>query len=76
MECKVLSCDPNEQRISLSIKALATPPAPPAGKGGPAVEPEEPEVEEAPLPPVKKSNAPLKGGLGRQGDGAKFGLKW
>jgi small subunit ribosomal protein S1 len=75
VECKVLSCDPNEQRISLSIKALATPPAPPAGKG-PAAEPEEPEVEEASLPPVKKSNVPLKGGLRRQGDGAKFGLQW
>jgi len=76
VECKVLSCEPDEQRISLSIKALATPPAPPAGKGGAAAEPEEPEVEETPLPPVKRSNAPLKGGLGRQGDGAKFGLKW
>jgi len=73
VECKVLSCDPDEQRMSLSIKALATLPA---GKGGPAAEPAEPEVEEAPLPPVKKSNAPLKGGLGRQGDGAKFGLQW
>ncbi len=76
VECKVITCDPEEQRISLSIKALATPPAPPAGKAGPAAEPEEPEVEEAPLPPVKKSNTPLKGGLGRQSDGAKFGLKW
>lgn len=76
VECKVLSCDPDEQRISLSIKALATPPAPPTGKGGPAAEAEEPDVEEPPPPPVKKSNVPLKGGLGRQGDGSKFGLKW
>ena len=76
VECKVLSCDPDEQRISLSIKALATPPAPPAGKGGPAAEPEEPEVEEAARPPAKKSNVPLKGGIRRQGDGAKFGLQW
>ena len=73
VECKVLSCDPDEQRMSLSIKALATLPV---GKGGPAAEPGEPEVEEAPLPPVKKSNAPLKGGIGRRGDGAKFGLQW
>ena len=73
VECKVLSCDPDEQRMSLSIKALATPPA---GKGGPAAQPGEPEVEEAPLPPLKKSNAPLKGGIGRRGDGAKFGLQW
>ena len=73
VECKVLSCDPDEQRMSLSIKALA---ALPAGKGGPAAQPGEPEVEEAPLPPVKKSNAPLKGGTGRRGDGAKFGLQW
>ena len=73
VECKVLSCDPDEQRMSLSIKALATPPA---GQGGPAAQPGEPEVEEAPLPPLKKSNAPLKGGTGRRGDGAKFGLQW
>ena len=73
VECKVLSCDPDEQRMSLSIKALATPPA---GKGGPAAQPGEPEVEEAPLPPLKKSNTPLKGGTGRRGDGAKFGLQW
>jgi len=76
VECKVLTCDPDQQRISLSIKALATPPAPPAGKAGEAVAPEESEVEETPLPPLKKSNVPLKGGLGRQSDGAKFGLKW
>ena len=73
VECKVLSCDPDEQRMSLSIKALATLPA---AKGGPAAQPGEPEVEEAPLPPLKKSNAPLKGGTGRRGDGAKFGLQW
>ena len=72
VECKVLSCDPDQQRISLSIKALATLPA---GKSGPA-EPEEPEVEEAAQPPVKKSNVPLQGGIRRQGDGAKFGLQW
>ena len=73
VECKVLSCDPDEQRMSLSIKALATLPT---AKGGPAAQPGEPEVEEAPLPPLKKSNAPLKGGTGRRGDGAKFGLQW
>jgi small subunit ribosomal protein S1 len=76
VECKVLTCDPDQQRISLSIKALATPPALPAGKAGDASAPEEPEIEETPLPPLKKSNVPLKGGLGRQSDGAKFGLKW
>ncbi len=73
VECKVLACDPDEQRISLSIKALATPPAQAA-----AAEPEEePAVEETPAPkPAKKSNVPLKGGLPGSSGGAKFGLKW
>ncbi|MFM8891582.1 MAG: S1 RNA-binding domain-containing protein [Planctomycetia bacterium] len=72
VECKVLACDPDEQRIALSIKALATPPAQAAG----AEDAPEPEVEEPAPPPVKKSNAPLTGGLTGRSDGAKFGLKW
>ena len=74
VECKVLACDPDEQRISLSIKALATPPAQTAT----AEAEQEPEVvEETPAPkPAKKSNVPLKGGLPGNSGGAKFGLKW
>lgn len=73
VECKVLTCDPDEQRISLSIKALATAPAPAAAAGEAPVE--EPQAEEPP-PPVRKSHAPLKGGLTGRSDGEKFGLKW
>ena len=69
---RVLAVDPDEQRMSLSIKALAAKPA--------AAKTEEPEaeesVEEAPAPVVKKRTGPLKGGLGGQSDGARFGLKW
>ncbi len=76
VECKVLTCDPVEQRISLSIKALATVPTPPAGKAPAAGEPAEMDVEEAPRPPLKNANIPLKGGIARHSDGAKFGLRW
>ena len=73
VECRVLTCDPDEQRLSLSIKALATRPAP-AGAGA-ADEADEPEPEAAP-PVTKKHTGPLKGGLGSQSDGARFGLTW
>jgi small subunit ribosomal protein S1 len=72
VECRVLAVDPDEQRMSLSIKALA--PAPAAKE---SAEPEEPAAEEPPPPPVaKKRSGPLKGGLGSESQGAKFGLKW
>jgi small subunit ribosomal protein S1 len=71
VECRVLAVDPDEQRMSLSIKALA--PAPAAKE---SAEPEEPEAEEPPPPVVKKRSGPLKGGLGGDSQGAKFGLKW
>lgn len=73
VECRVLTCDPDEQRLSLSIKALATRPTP-AGAGA-ADEAEEPEQEAAP-PVTKKHTGPLKGGLGGHSDGARFGLTW
>ena len=72
VECKVLACDPDEQRIALSIKALAAAPAPAATAEEGAAE--EPQVEEP--PPARKSHAPLKGGLTGRSDGEKFGLKW
>ena len=73
VECRVLAIDPDEQRLSLSIKALAPKPAAQSG----AADRAEPEVEEpAPPPVVKKRSSPLKGGLGSDSQGAKFGLKW
>lgn len=72
VECRVLAVDPDEQRMSLSIKALS--PAS-AAKDRPAdvAEPEEPA---APPPVVKKRSGPLKGGLGSTSQGEKFGLNW
>jgi small subunit ribosomal protein S1 len=72
VECRVLTVDPDEQRMSLSIKALA--PAPAAQQAG---EPET-ELPEEPAPPpaAKKRTGPLKGGLGGDSQGAKFGLRW
>ncbi|MFM7521497.1 MAG: S1 RNA-binding domain-containing protein [Planctomycetota bacterium] len=72
VECRVLAVDPDEQRLSLSIKALAAL-AQPATAAAAA----EPEVEEEPPPPpVKQSNKPLKGGLGGGSAGDRFGLQW
>jgi predicted RNA-binding protein with RPS1 domain len=73
VECRVLAIDPDEQRLSLSVKALAPKPAAQSG----AADHAEPAAEEpAPPPAVKKRTSPLKGGLGSDSQGAKFGLKW
>jgi predicted RNA-binding protein with RPS1 domain len=77
VECRVLSIDPDEQRMSLSIKALAAPSAAAAGDDAA----DDAGAEEAPAAPpvVKKHSGVLKGGTGRVGGksaGEKFGLKW
>ena len=73
VECRVLAIDPHEQKLALSIKALAPPPA----AKHPAAEPEPEEAEpEAPPPPRKQRTTPLKGGVGGDSDGSRFGLKW
>ncbi len=69
VEVKVLSVDPEQQRISLSLKALQARPEPPKKANA------EPELQPEPLPQSKRKT-PLKGGLGRAGDGAGLGLKW
>jgi predicted RNA-binding protein with RPS1 domain len=74
VECRVLSVDPDEQRMSLSIKALEAKPAEPAGDQE-SVDSAEPIAEE-PAPVKRKRTTPLKGGLGSPSDGARFGLKW
>lgn len=72
VECRVMAVDPDEQRLSLSIKALAALAQPAAAAAA-----DEPEaVEEPPPPPVRQSNKPLKGGLGGGSAGDRFGLKW
>jgi predicted RNA-binding protein with RPS1 domain len=74
VECRVLSIDPDGQKLALSIKALAPPPA---TLGKPAAEEPAGEAEpEAPPPPRKQRTTPLKGGVGGSSDGGRFGLKW
>ena len=66
----VLSVDVEQQRISLSLKALETKSAP-AEKAE-----EEPAEPAAPPEPPKKRKVPLKGGITGPAGGEKFGLKW
>jgi predicted RNA-binding protein with RPS1 domain len=76
VECRVLAIDPDNQKLSLSIKALA--PAP-ASQARPAADDSQPEAEaepEAPPPPRKPRKTPLKGGVSSNSDGSRFGLKW
>ncbi|MFM7292705.1 MAG: 30S ribosomal protein S1, partial [Planctomycetia bacterium] len=76
VECRVLSIDPDEQRMSLSIKALAAVPVGSTADDGAA---EEPAEEPAVAPIVKKRTGVLKGGTGSVGGksaGEKFGLRW
>ncbi len=68
VDVKVISVDPEQQRISLSMKALAARPEP-------VKKAEEEEVELPPLPPSKRKG-PLKGGIGQGSGGDRFGLKW
>jgi predicted RNA-binding protein with RPS1 domain len=70
VEVMVLSVDAEQQRISLSLKALEAKAAPAEAV---AAEPEEPE---APPEPPKKRKVPLKGGIGGPSTGDQFGLKW
>jgi small subunit ribosomal protein S1 len=71
VEAKVLSVDPEAQRMSLSMKALEARPEPQSKDTEPEAE------EETPAPrPTPKRAAPLKGGLGRSNAGEQFGLRW
>ncbi len=70
VDVKILSIEPDRQRMSLSLKAAQQPPAD-------AVKPDEPEVEEPPRElALPKHRGPLKGGTGSKPGGEKFGLKW
>jgi small subunit ribosomal protein S1 len=69
VEVLVLSVDLVNQRISLSIKALAPKPV--------VKKPDEPFFEEPTTPVVPpKRVVPLKGGRGSSSGGDRFGLKW
>jgi transcriptional accessory protein Tex/SPT6 len=71
IECRVLSVDPAEQRLSLSLKALTKGPEADADAGEAASEEDAP-----PEKPRKKRTGPLKGGVSGLSEGARFGLKW
>lgn len=68
VEVMVLSVDPSARRISLSMKSLMSEPQ--------AAATPEPEPEPAQKVQPRRSNQPLKGGLGRAGGGEQFGLNW
>lgn len=72
VETKVLNVDPENQRISLSLKALLPPPANAKKKEEEPVE----EVEVRPAAANPKRNKALKGGISRPSGGEQFGLKW
>jgi small subunit ribosomal protein S1 len=76
VECRVLAVDPDEQRMSLSIKALAPSPTGRPGDAAAAAPAEAEAAPDEPPPPPKKRQQPLKGGLGGPGAGERFGLNW
>jgi len=80
VDVMVLSFEPQERRISLSIRAvLKLKEAQAAEQAQPAEEaaPEAAAPETPPTPPKKrKPTGPLKGGLGSSPTGSAFGLKW
>jgi len=79
VECRVLAVDPDEQRMSLSIKALAAKPAASGAESADAADDVDAAAAgepAAPPSPPKKRTTPLKGGVGGESDGARFGLRW
>ena len=69
VEVKVMSVEPEKQRISLSLKAAQ---AAPVKEQAPELEVE----EESPKSVLPKHRGPLKGGFTRPAGGDQFGLKW
>jgi small subunit ribosomal protein S1 len=70
VDVKILSVDPENQKLSLSIKATQAPPVKPE-----KVHLDEPE-ETVRKPAIPQSNVPLRGGTDRKTGGEEFGLKW
>jgi small subunit ribosomal protein S1 len=71
VEVKILSIDPQAQKMSLSLKATLAPP--PGKETKKPVEEQDEAPREAIIP---KRQAPLKGGTKGQKGGEKFGLNW
>jgi small subunit ribosomal protein S1 len=73
VEAKILSIDPEAQRIALSMKACIQPPEKEKTKKEDAA----PAIEEPPRTPiVPKREGNLKGGTKNKAGGEKFGLNW
>jgi len=70
---KILSVDAEQQRISLSLKALLTPPEKPGQQK--VADEDMPLPADAPKAP-RKPQGELKGGIGGPSGGEKFGLNW
>jgi small subunit ribosomal protein S1 len=74
VEVKILSIDPDAQRIGLSLKDAH--PMPEAEKPLPPEGAEDAEQEPPPKPVVPPRSGPLKGGMDRASGGDQIGLKW
>lgn len=73
VEVKVLSVDTEQQRISLSLKALQAAPVKPGQQH--VADEDLPLPADAPKPPKQRREG-LKGGTGSPSGGEKFGLNW
>lgn len=73
VEVKILSVDAENQRISLSLKALMTAPVKPGQQK--VADEDMPLPPGAPKPP-KRLHKELKGGTGGPSGGQRFGLNW
>ncbi len=73
VEVKVLSVDPEAQRIGLSLKALMPAPEKPESKSR---DKDSPTPSEQPRQRRKESDKHLKGGISSPTGGKKFGLNW
>ncbi len=73
VEVKILSVDAEQQRISLSLKALLPPPEKPGQQK--VADEDMPLPADAPKTPPKRHKE-LKGGIGGPSGGEKFGLRW
>ena len=74
VEVKVLSVDPDAQRIGLSLKALMPKPEKAASES--KKEDEAPPISESEKRRKKEFDESLKGGTGGLSGGEQFGLKW
>jgi predicted RNA-binding protein with RPS1 domain len=75
IEVKIISIDPDSQKIALSHKACLAPPTPKVSDRADAKNAEQPEEPPRELA-VPARNEPLHGGTGRKSGGESVGLNW